>query len=514
MKKSFSPIFILLMLLSSLSDAKHVKLYVLTGQSNALGTTTDKSDKDTANPPAFAFDKEIPFYWSNRSNRMGNALAAVIGDSGGKISTLQKQQGEGDNPSFWGPEISFGRTLYSAGRRDFMIIKACRGGGGNGHWAKGGQMNKHILDTVKLATAELDKQGHTYEFSSLLYVQGESNAVSEAKIAAQRFSELLSQLREQLPNAKKMNGVIGGIAAKSKWMDHTRLEHKELGAKRNDIEYFSTVDLRSELYDNLHFSKKAKIEVGQRFAKAVEKLEKSAQQASPQAANLHEATTPKDILVRIWWKVRHEQKLKALKTAKCDILFIGDSITHGWERKGKQVWEKHYGKHAFNIGYGGDQTQNVLWRIDNGEMGNLKPKVAVLMIGTNNTHFQKNWTAQKVADGIQAIIQRVHKKSPDTKVLLLAIFPRGANPDDPKRQRNDKTNALISKLHDGDKTYYLDISSSFLDKNGTLSKKIMPDLLHPDVKGYDLWAKAMQPHLEKLLKSSKAPGANQKLEAK
>lgn len=261
------------MSLSPIADANHVKIYLLTGQSNSLGTTADKKDKRAATPFKNSADSKIPFFWSNRSTRGGDGPATIIGDSGGKITTLKAQQGEGANPSFWGPEIAFGRALYKNGERDLMIVKASRGGGGNGFWLEGGQMHKHVIKTASAATAALEKEGHTYEFVTLLYLQGESNSASEAAVAADRFSDLLSQLREQLPHAKKMNAVIGGISVGGAARDETRKQHKELAEKRDDIEYFSTVDLRDQLYDRLHFDKKAKIKVGRRFAKAVKKLE-------------------------------------------------------------------------------------------------------------------------------------------------------------------------------------------------------------------------------------------------
>ncbi|QQL45312.1 GDSL-type esterase/lipase family protein [Sulfuriroseicoccus oceanibius] len=225
-------------------------------------------------------------------------------------------------------------------------------------------------------------------------------------------------------------------------------------------------------------------------------------------AQTHEATTPAHRNQIRWWKHRHAQKLQAAKTAKCDILFVGDSITQMWERHGAKVWQKYYGdRNAFNIGYSGDQTQHVLWRLDQGEMDHFKPKVAVLMIGTNNTGHQKNWTAQKVADGVRAIIGRIHAKSPDTEVLLLAVFPRGATADDPMRVRNDEINALIQSYGELDKVHFLDLAPKFLDAEGNLPKSVMPDLLHPHAAGYEIWADAMEPTLQRLLEVSKAPGA-------
>lgn len=253
--------------------AKHIKIYLLTGQSNSLGTTANKKDDDPAKPEFSKLDKKIPFFWSNRSTTAADGPAAIIGDSDGKITTLQEQQGQGANTTFWGPEVSFGRALYTAGERNFLIVKASRGGGGNGYWVKDNQMYKHTVKTVSRATEELKKLGHTYELDTLLFVQGESNSSDEAAIADQRFTELLEGLREDLPNAEKMNAVIGGIAAAGGSRDLTRKLQKSLADSRDDIAYFSTLDLQPQLYDRLHFDKAAKMEVGERFAKIVRELE-------------------------------------------------------------------------------------------------------------------------------------------------------------------------------------------------------------------------------------------------
>lgn len=222
----------------------------------------------------------------------------------------------------------------------------------------------------------------------------------------------------------------------------------------------------------------------------------------------HGGDTPKDRLNVGWWKKRHLQKLEEAKAAKCDILFVGDSITQLWESRSGSLWkDKYLSSNSFNIGYSADQTSHVLWRIENGEMSNFRPKVAVLMVGTNNAEHQKGGSPRQTADGVRAIINRIHRVSPETKVLLLAVFPRGANADDQWRRVNDKVNTFISKYHDGDMVHYLDLSSAFLDKKGNLSKSIMPDLLHPNAKGYELWSKAMEPKLKELLESSNAPGA-------
>lgn len=201
-----------------------------------------------------------------------------------------------------------------------------------------------------------------------------------------------------------------------------------------------------------------------------------------------------------WWMPRHEQKLKELGELKAvDLLMIGDSIMHAWEGRGKEVWDKYYAKrNAFNIGFSGDRTEQVLWRFDHGELDGIAPKAAVVMIGTNNTGHRKD-DPDETAAGIKAIVDKLGEKLPGTKVLLLAIFPRGKSANDELRLINDAINQRICKLADDKRVFYLDISDKFLEDDGTLPKSIMPDLLHPNQKGYEIWAAAMEPTLAKLL---------------
>ncbi len=201
------------------------------------------------------------------------------------------------------------------------------------------------------------------------------------------------------------------------------------------------------------------------------------------------------------WVKRHEKFLaegEKLK-GKVDLLFVGDSITDGWRGGGKKVWDASYGNlHAFNIGIGGDRTQHVLWRIDNGEMDGLTPKLAVLMIGTNNLGANTN---EEIVEGITACVQDIQKHSPTTKVLLLGVFPRSPKPTDGARQRIKDINTAISKLDDGGKTVkYLDIGDKFLDAEGNLTKEIMPDALHPNARGYQIWADAIKDSVTEMMK--------------
>jgi len=210
------------------------------------------------------------------------------------------------------------------------------------------------------------------------------------------------------------------------------------------------------------------------------------------------------------WMDRHSAINERIKQGNVDLIMLGDSITHGWEGAGKQIWGKYYAsRNAVNMGYNGDQTENVLWRLQNGEIDGINPKLAVLMIGTNNT-VDPNTSAEQIADGIKAIVCQLRTKLPETKVLILSIFPRGnyaqirdktlscvtTNPDWIK---NDKVSKLASKVADNKMIFYLDINKKFLDKDGQLTREIMPDLLHPNEKGYQIWAESMEPTIVQLI---------------
>lgn len=178
------------------------------------------------------------------------------------------------------------------------------------------------------------------------------------------------------------------------------------------------------------------------------------------------------------------------------VLFLGDSITQGWGGQ-KTIWEKAFGQYQpANFGIGGDRTEHVLWRIANGELDNVKPKVVVLMIGTNN------WfrSPEDIAKGTTAVVRAIQSKLPETKVLLLGIFPRGARADDPIRVKIKGVNAELAKLADGEKVRYFELWDQFLEPDGTLTRETMPDLLHLSPKAYQTWADAIGPVLAEMTK--------------
>jgi lysophospholipase L1-like esterase len=205
-----------------------------------------------------------------------------------------------------------------------------------------------------------------------------------------------------------------------------------------------------------------------------------------------------------WWMPRHEQKLKEIARRRADgtlpeLVFIGDSITQGWEKEGKDEWARRYARHhALNLGYSGDRTENILWRLRHGEVDGLAPKVVVLMAGTNNTgHRQED--PRTTAAGLERILAELRQRLPDAKVLVLGIFPRDAQPDSHQRRLNDDINRIVAGFADNRRVFYHDVSRAFLDANGVLSTDVMPDLLHPNARGYALWAEAMEPVLQQLL---------------
>ncbi|MBI1348751.1 GDSL family lipase [bacterium] len=214
-----------------------------------------------------------------------------------------------------------------------------------------------------------------------------------------------------------------------------------------------------------------------------------------QQAAMHDAVTP--VPRDGGWMKRHESFNERVKQGNVDLIFIGDSITQGWEGAGKEVWAKYCTpRNAVNLGIGGDRTQHVLWRLDHGNIDGIKPKLAVIMIGTNNSGSN---TPEQIADGITAIVKDLRTKLPDTKILLLGIFPRGTDNNDAKRQVNMKTNEIVSHLADGKMIEYLDIGPKFLTADGVLTKEVMPDLLHLNQSSYQIWAESIEDHVKRMM---------------
>lgn len=228
-----------------------------------------------------------------------------------------------------------------------------------------------------------------------------------------------------------------------------------------------------------------------------EQAEANQQQARPAEEN--PAVVPQCRIVE-WWFARHAEKIGQMSKGDIDLLMIGDSITHGFDGDGAKVWKEHFEpRRAINLGFGGDRTQHVLWRLDHLPKLKKPPKGAVLLIGTNNICWGSD-TPRQAADGVRAVVLKLKDLYPDTKILVLAVFPRRREPDHPHRKEINELNSYLPELlKDMENVTLLDIGPKFLDEKGHLSAEIMPDTTHPSEKGYEIWAKAIEPELKKML---------------
>ena len=213
-----------------------------------------------------------------------------------------------------------------------------------------------------------------------------------------------------------------------------------------------------------------------------------------------------------WWLPRHEHVKALAAKGGYPVVFIGDSITHHWEKPGRDVWDAHFAEgdcQALNLGFSGDNTENVLWRLDNGELDGLDPKAVVLMIGTNNTGHRKleEECPLDTVLGVQAIIDRVVAKCPNAKIILLPIFPRG-DPASEVRKRNDCVNralSLAAKHAWSGKVLWCNFIRRMQAKDGTITREMFPDLLHPATVGYEIWAEELKPFLDYALGKGPRP---------
>lgn len=214
------------------------------------------------------------------------------------------------------------------------------------------------------------------------------------------------------------------------------------------------------------------------------------------------------------WTERHDAVCQAIREQPVKLVFVGDSITHLWggtptpnKQSGDKVWQEFYTpRNAINMGFGWDRTQQALWRIENGEFEGITPEVAVVLIGTNNLtgHNVRENTDPEIVAGVSAVCAAIRKKSPQTKVLLLGLLPRGAEPMGTHRTRIQAINTELAKLNGQNGITYLDIGPKLLDETGKFLAGVAPDNLHLSESGYRIWAESMEPTLAKLLGETKA----------
>ncbi|MBN1590647.1 MAG: GDSL family lipase [Pirellulales bacterium] len=212
--------------------------------------------------------------------------------------------------------------------------------------------------------------------------------------------------------------------------------------------------------------------------------------ATAEETKLHSAVRPKPCGGGHF--KRYQKVNERLKQGNVDLLFFGDSITNSWTGRAKAIWDEYYApRNAVNVALSGLRTQHVLWQLDNLAVENISPKLAVVLIGTNNT---RDNTGEQIAEGLTKIVERLREKLPKTKILLLAIFPNGPNDDDPRRQVAAKANQLVSKLGDDRMVVYMDLRDRFVKPDGTPTKCLRGnDLLHLTLDGYRAWAEAIEP---------------------
>ena len=201
-----------------------------------------------------------------------------------------------------------------------------------------------------------------------------------------------------------------------------------------------------------------------------------------------------------WWVNRHAANVEQMSRGNIDLLLIGDSITHAWDQH-PDLYERFFGaRNPINLGFSGDQTAHVLWRLENLPLDRISPKVAMIMIGTNNIGHREGTTPQEAAEGIVAIVQKLQNQYPGIQIIVLKVFPRDERPDGELRQRVNEINAALPALlrRGNQGTVFLaDINRVFLDRNGILPKEIMDDFLHPGREGYERWGNAVSPFIER-----------------
>ena len=247
-------------------------------------------------------------------------------------------------------------------------------------------------------------------------------------------------------------------------------------------------------------------------------------QANPAAAKAKTPNVPAEVLAKshmesrtkdktrdpglfgdYWWANRflsRHMEIEKVKGKTVDVVMLGDSIIHFWEWKHPESWKKFTtGRTALNLGYGGDMTQQVIWRIDHGELDGYTAKCVVLMIGTNN-NTSDNSNPTNVAAGVEKIVSMIREHQPQAKIVLHPIFPRGNSAQSTwhskARVRNDVTNELLKKFADADGSLiWIDFNAKLVDETGWVPKSLMADQIHPSDAGYELWMEALAPVLGK-----------------
>ncbi len=260
---------------------------------------------------------------------------------------------------------------------------------------------------------------------------------------------------------------------------------------------------RYQTPQDVHFSSAGYDRLARRVARVIET-------ALPAAGRTNTAIAPAGQLEvdSYDWEARHAAVMAVKDSLKPEIVLIGDSITHFWGgqpdggpagNRGTKAWQSLFGtRPVLNLGFGWDRTQNVLRRIELGELDGIAPKAIVIHIGTNNlagTPQSRANTAEEIAEAIKVVVQQVQAKCPQAQIVLMSIFPRGAGATNPERQTIAEINTRTAGLAQLPRLTLLDITHNWLRPDGSVNPDLMPDLLHPNEAGYSVWAEALRPVL-------------------
>ena len=216
----------------------------------------------------------------------------------------------------------------------------------------------------------------------------------------------------------------------------------------------------------------------------------------------HASAQNSALVPAVFQEARHAGFLQEAERGGIECLLMGDSITDWWARAGADVYAANFAPlHCANFGIAGDRTQGVLWRMENGELEGYSPKLMMLMIGTNNLSGRNSPpnSPEEIAMAIATIVAKFRTTFPEAKVLLLGVFPRGADPNNDYRARIRQINELIAHLDDGEHVHFMDIGDRFLERDGSISVDVMADGLHPTARGYQIWADAVMPTFRQMM---------------
>jgi len=325
---------------------------------------------------------------------------------------------------------------------------------------------------------------------------------SAAEELASGMKAVVNKLKEKLPKTRVlMVGILPqgekddprrAVIAKANELIKKQAD-AEAGVFYHNIGYaFLAEDgaaIKELMPDGVHFSEKGYEVLGEFLDAMIGSLLNETQYT----------TTPVPQAKNDWWYPYVQKLNERVRQGNVDLIFVGDSLANGYVNTGKETWDKYHGRrNAVNLGISTNNTQNELWQLEHGNIDGIAPKLAIVLAGTGNA--VSGGSAEDAAAGVRAIVDTLRAKLPKTKILLLALFPRGETEDFPTRVANEKVNAIISNYGDDKMVFFLNINDRFVNEDGTLRKELYePDMTHLASKGYAVWAEAIEPTVAELM---------------